>query len=234
MSVIEKRLNKIITYFKHYFNNYKLQMEAENKDKVAIWARTVDSGSTYGKSTSMISHNDKYALFYKKPTTEYIDRMAGSGYAGAEYYVLPLFADDVTHVRGSKRLFNKEGRLTNEDKLKLQEDFGLVIPKKEINKKLTEDIWAVILLNSTQGFYEFFDSDLQIHKVVKINPTSIEVDIKGTKKSYSNTKHNIKQFTVEEEAVKEFLKLKSLIDEYNDLILRKRQKMSQIKQVFDI
>lgn len=232
MLFIKDKFTEIRNYFKVYLENKKREMEQDLQTKISNWARLVYSGTTYGKSTELLVYNDKYALFHKKPSTEYVGRMTGSVYGEAIYFVLNLFQKDVSHIREKMCLYYKEGRLLREDKEKLETEFNLFIPKKDTIKKLTEDIWVVVLNNSTNGFYEFFESDLQIHKLVRKTANSIEVDVNEVKRSYSRTKYSIKEFTVEEEAVKAFLHIKTMMEEYNDLINRKRQKLKDINNIF--
>ncbi len=202
--------------------------------KIQQWARKFYGGTTYSHKVKFIAHNDKYALFQKPPSTEYIGRFSGSVYAAAEWFVFNLFEESrsLTHSPKDCALFFKEGSLLKEDKKLLKEKYNLEVPKKEINRKLTTDKWIIFLKKGAGHAGYYFQSEAGIHKLKKDQPDSIIVFDKENEKYLSKEKYNIRYFEVEKEAINEYFKMVRLCKEHTQLCNDERVKRKEIYDIF--
>lgn len=204
------------------------------EQEVRVWARCVYGSTTYSHKMRFITHNDKYVLMQKPPSTEYIGRMSGSVYSESEWMLVPFdCGKEVSYSPEKVSVFYKIGKLTKEDKEKLEKEFGIVIPKKEKNNKIKEDKWVVIFDSTHFGFGSFYENDVVIAKLLKEDSKTVIASHLGKSHSYSKQKHLIAYFDVEKDAVNALFKVINTGKEYERLCIASRQKSQELKDIFN-
>ena len=124
---------------------------------IKIWSKLPYSSTTYRNKTHLIVFNSEYSLFKKSSSTEYVGRFSPTVYSEVEWFVLKNFDErqDIKVSPENIALFYKIGKITNEDKKILKENFKLEVPKTERKKKEIINGKYIIFLEK-DSFYGYF------------------------------------------------------------------------------
>lgn len=203
--------------------------------EVKNFAKRIYGGTTYSHKMKLITYNDKYVLMQKPPSTEYIGRMSGNVYSESEWLLISFNADvqEISHSPKKVAAFYKIGKLLKEDKVKLLNEFGIIFPKKEINRKIKENKWVVILNNSDLGHGMFYEKNVVIAKLIKDNGDSIIAEHLGKQHSYSKQKHKIATFKIETDAINALFKVIRIGNEYQDARKLANAKYAEVSEFFN-
>jgi hypothetical protein len=203
------------------------------KEEAYRFFKKIYSSTTYSHKMVMVAFNDKYVLAQKPPSTEYVDRVRGCVYSASEWLLIAFdcTSNDLSHSPSKCALFYKEGALKKVDKDKLKSEFGIELPKKEVNKKMTENKWVVGMIKSA-GWFHYYESDFFIYKIIKDTKETIIVDNRGNEKSFSKNKYYLQIFDVEATALNEYLKSLRLAREYNQMKNSLSVKKDELLKIF--
>jgi hypothetical protein len=206
----------------------------KTEEEVRRFAKKVYGSTTYSHKMKLVAWNDNYVLMQKPPSTEYIGRMSGSVYSESIWVLVSFDADENTIRYSPKQVaaFYKEGKLLKEEKIKLEKLYGIILPKKERNKKITKEVW-VIIFNKSDFWNTYREGCFKLFKLLKSNGESIlALNNKGNEVSLSKHKHQISYFKDAKEALNSFLKMERLAKEHKILYEEMSEKIKQVDKIF--
>ena len=202
-----------------------------------IFADEIYRGTTYSHKMKFVAFNDKYVLVQKPPSTEYVGRFSGSVYSESEW-LLASYDASKYELRGcfANKVcsFYKVGKLSKEDKILLKEKFGIEIPKKERNKRLSKEEY-VIIYDPNDYWQEYSDNCFKMYKLLINAKDTVTIYDDKKKVEYVRSKHKYKIIYYKDgaKALNAFFKLERLAKEHNNLRKEARTKSSEINKILE-